>query len=148
MIKRKSLKVSCGQEWPDIVQEAKLRCLSVLDKDFYQAYLFRTINNLALNYLKKKERMSSVFSDPNQDLMDNLDELHYAIDFGAKHDISKFMRSHWNQKERDAIFAFFTNKATVRDCSDTLDVTPTTAQRWLSKVKRLFKEELGEYATS
>ena len=148
MIKRKSLKISCGQEWPDIVQEAKLKCLLFMDEDFYQAYLFRTINNLALNYLKKKERMSSVFADPNQDMMDNLDEMRYEIDFGAVHDVGKFMRAFWNQKERDAIYGFFTGKATVRDCSEELGLTVTTAQRWLSHVKNAFKEELGEYAVS
>ena len=148
MIKRKSLKISCGEEWPDIIQEAKLKCFLFMDKDFYQAYLCRTINNLALNYLKKKERMSSVFSDPSQDLMDNLDEQRYEIDFGAVYDVSKFMRKNWNQEERDMIYGFFIGKATVRDCSEELGMTVTTAQRWLSNVKRAFKQELGEYAVS
>ena len=148
MIKRKSLKISCGGEWPDIIQEAKLKCLSFMDKDFYQAYLCRTINNLALNYLKKKERMSSVFSDPSQDLMDTLDEQRYEIDFGAVHDVSEFMRAHWNQEERDTIYGFFIGKATVRDCSEELGMTVAAAQRWLSNVKSTFKQELGEYATS
>ncbi len=148
MIKRKSLKVSCGQEWPDIVQEAKLKCLSFMDEDFYQAYLYRTINNLALNYLKKKERMSSVFADPNQDLMDNLDEQRYEIDFGAVYDVSKFMRLYWDQEDRDVIYGFFTRNSTLHDCADALGMTPTTMQRWLSNVKKMFKEELGAYATS
>ena len=146
MIKRKSLKLSCGQEWPDIVQEAKLKCLSFMDEDFYQAYLFRTINNLALNYLKKKERMSSVFSDPNSDLMENLDEMRYEIDFGAVHDVSKFMKLHWDQEDRDVIYQFFVGKATLFECAAVLGMTPTTVQRWLSNVKKMFKEELGEYA--
>ncbi len=148
MIKRGSLKISCGQEWPDIVQEAKLKCLSFMHEDFYQAYLYRTINNLALNYLKKKERMSSVFIDPNQDLMDNLDEQRYEIDFGAVYDVSKFMRLHWDQEDRDVIYGFFTRNSTLRDCADVLGMTPTTMQRWLSNVKKMFKEELGAYATS
>ena len=148
MIKRKSLKLSCGQEWPDIVQEAKLKCLSFMDEDFYQAYLFRTINNLALNYLRKKEMMSSIFVDPNQNKMENLDEMRYEIDFGAVYDVSKLMRKNWDQEDRDIIYQFFVGKATLFECAAALEITPTTMQRWLSNVKKMFKEELGAYATS
>ena len=148
MIKRRSLKISCGQEWPDIVQEAKLKCLSFMEEDFYQAYLYRTINNLALNFLKKREQMSSVFADPNQNKMENLDELLYEIDFGAVYDVSEFMRACWNQEERDAIYGFFTRNSTLLDCAEVLEMSPTTVQRWMQAVKGKFQEELGAYAVS
>ena len=146
-MRRKSLKIACGEEWQDIVQEAKLKCLGVQNEKFYQAYLFRSVNNLAINHLKEKAKMPTVSFDTDREVTDQLVEQGYTTNFAAIHDVSEFMRRHWNQKERDAIYASFVCGATQLEIAEALGISPTTAVRWLQFVKTLFREGLSDYAT-
>ena len=146
-MRRKSLKIACGEEWQDIVQEAKLKCLGVQNEKFYQAYLFRSINNLAINHLKEKAKMPTVSFDTDREVTDQLAEQGYTTNFEAIHDVSEFMRVQWNQNERDAIYASFVRGATLHETADALGVSSTTAHRYLQWVKALFKRGLSDYAT-
>ena len=146
-MKRRSLRLACGEEWEDLMQEARLKCLSIMSEPYYQAYLHQTINHLAMNYLRDKAMMPMVSSDTSPDVMEDLEGQSYETDFGAIHDINKFMRLHWNQEERDAIYASFTRQATVEDSAEALNMPTMTTHRWLKNVKKMFVEELGDYAT-
>jgi len=145
-MKRRSLRIACGEEWEDLLQEARLKCLSVMSEPYYQAYLYQTVSHLAMNYLRDKIKMPTVSSDTSPDIMEDLEGRWYETDFGAIYDVNKFMRLHWEQKERDVIYASFTHQATVEDCAEALDIPTMTAHRWLKNVKKMFVEELGAYA--
>ena len=141
------LKKKVGDEWPDIVQESRLRCIPQSEEPYYAVYLGRAVTNTAINFLRRRSRIEMVSFNEREEMNYNTWENSYEIDFGIIHDLRKFMLARWDAQERDAIFMFFTKQITVREAARMLKRSRSAVDRWLRDVRNIFKTQLSDYVS-
>ena len=140
--KQRWLKKKVGAEWDDILQDARLRCLSQTAQPYYEAYLSRAITNAAINFLRHRTSVELVSITDREDKPFD-PEMYYEVNFETNYDVRRFMLSRWSAQERDVIYMFFTRQIPVRVASDMLGTSRSTAQRWLTDVKKQFQERMA-----
>lgn len=140
----KTLRRRLGAEWEDVVQQAKLHCLKHKDKNYYEQYLTRTIHNIAINWLEHRAVVDMV----------SLGERAFSrvgstpeVDLAAPIDLERFMREHWTQQERDAIFLALTGQVSYEEAGEMLGKSRRTMYRWLKEVRGIFCREMPEYGS-
>lgn len=140
------LRKRVGDDWQDIVQEARLRCMAQSAQPYYAVYLGRAVINTAINFLRHRSRVEMVSLNEREERSHNTWENSYEIDFGVIHDLREFMMPRWTAQERDVIFMFFTEQITIREAATMLKRSRSRVHVWLGKVKEIFREKLSEYA--
>jgi len=141
--KQRWLKKKVGSEWEDILQDAQLRCLPQIGKDFYNAYFSRAISNAAINFLRHRASMDLISISDRDEKPIDIEGLSYEVNFETNYDVRKFMQDRWTASERDVIFMFFTSQIPVRVASQMLGKSRTRAHVWLMNVKKQFKKRLA-----
>ena len=147
--RQNSLKESLGDDWEDIVQEAKMKCLQYQDNSEYNRILTRVIHNLALNALDARETEDGIKREERNELLvaaAGMSEGTYNPDFGAIADVQRILRKHWNGPERDAIFLYLTKQVSLRDLQGDLGKSTTDTHRFMVDSLALLKAELRDYA--
>ncbi len=141
-MRQSKLQTSLGDDWEDVVQEANLRCLRYQHNQEYERILTTVIRNVALDVLVKRKQDRKMY---DQISAEDRQEA-YTPNFGLIEDVRRVLRKHWNQKERDAIFLYFTGQASLRDIQKDLGKSTTDTHRFMGASIVTLKEELEDYA--
>ena len=140
--KQRWLKKKVGDEWEDIMQEARLRCLKQTSQPYYDAYFSRAVSNAAINFLKHRASVELVSITDREDKPIAVSELSYEVNFETNYDVRKFMMDHWSALERDVIFMFFIGEISIRRASEMLGRSRMDASRWLQAAKEKLRKGL------
>ncbi len=149
-LSQKRLRYRVGDDWEDVVQEAKMKCIKHEGKEYYDRYLTVAIKNEAIDVLKRRSIIEMVSLDEREEHGPktlNSEEHSYSTDYGAILDLNTFMRKRWNRVERDAIYLYFTKQVSIREAGRIAHKAKTRGfgLAWLKEVKETFRKELKGY---
>ncbi len=147
--RQNSLRKSLGDEWEDVIQDAKMRCLRYTYNPEYDRILKKVIHNTAVDFLKRRERRENILTEEQERVAiesQGMRELTYKPDFGAIADVQSALRKHWNKEESDAIYLYLTRQVSLPAIQKILKKSKTECFRIMFNALEVLKYELREYA--
>ncbi len=148
--RQNDLRRSLGDDWEDVIQDAKMRCLRYTHNPEYDRILKKVVHNTAVDFLKRRERNENILTEEQERVLIESQggrELAYNPDFGAIADVQRVLRKHWNQEERDAIYLYITKQVSLQFIRQILKKSKTEVFRFMQSATEVLKSELRDYSS-